>query len=250
MLIVSRPDGWLAVTQAAHAAMAGVFADAWEEDRFPAPDRAADLRLAIREHELGWAEWDQRPELDPATGLPFTPVSLDPAVHLPMQLEGPRELARTNVYAGLLASLKHAGMYQRPKPTALIRRRHRLVRSYLRKAAEMNAELRRRVSVAGAEIERDRKLVRIWDGLSHDLLLDRAPCVRGPVPTAGEDVFHLQLVPTVRGVEMSPWPFTGSRLRVEVQGRLLRDTFTDEHAMRVALDQASAVTVGYDLWPA
>jgi hypothetical protein len=63
-------------------------------------------------------------------------------------------------------------------------------------------------------------------------------------------VFDLHLRPTDRGVEISPWPFTGHHLRVEVEGRLLRETFTDQEALRAALERAPAFVSSYDLWAA
>jgi hypothetical protein len=250
VILVRHPGGHVAVAQAEHAAMCGELACAWGNGRFGSVEPEAEVRLAAEQHELGWVDWDRAPTLDPATGLPFSVRDLDPEVHLPMQLEGPRRLASQSPYAGLLALLKHRSMYQPPRALALLRPDGRRVRSYLQQSHSLGEDLRAQVAAGDEEIERNWRLVRAWDGLSHDLLLERAPCTRPDVPDAAGELTDLRLERRDGALTVDPWPFADDRVRLAVRGRLLHETFDDQERMRAALAGAPEVELVYDLVPA
>lgn len=247
MILAPHPDGHVAVTQAEHAAMAAAIADSWGNERFGTLEPREPVRLAAERHEMAWEEWDRSPELDPATGLPFTVSALDPVVHLPMQVEGPRRLGEQSAYAGLLASLKHASMYERPSALGMLRSRARHVRAYLDASCELQADLRARVDADDAEVERNWRLVRTFDALSHDLLLDRAPCARSGVPAAAGAKLELSLERHDGGHTLDPWPFASGAVTLDVRGRMLEGTFSDEERMRTALASAPEVVLTYEL---
>ncbi len=250
MILVAHRDGIVAVSQADHAAMCAEFAGAWGNERFGAIRPAGVVRLAAEQHELGWRKWDDAPTLDPASGLPYTVRTLDPAVHLPMQLEGPRELAAQDPYAALLVAKKHASMYAPPTTIGrLLRSRDRAVHAFLQRSAALQEDLRAGLDVSDEELERNWRLVRAFDALSHDLLLDRAPCIRPGVPAA-EGAVELRLERCDGGHALDPWPFGPDRVRVHAAGRLLDERFTDEQRMRAALAAAPRITLAYDLVPA
>jgi Protein of unknown function (DUF3891) len=247
VIIIAHPDGHVAVAQADHARMCGELARCWGNERFGQVEPADEVYLAAEQHELGWAEWDRSPTLDPSTGLPFTVLDLELVIHLPMQIEGPRKLASVSPYAALLASLKHTSMYDRPHITGLLRPKGRQVRSYLDRSRALQAELRTELPIGDAEIERNWRLVRTWDGLSHDLLLERAPCTRREVPAAGGTAVELRLRREDGIHTLDPWPFADDRVRVHAQGRLLKQTFSDQERMRAELAEAPRVTLSYEL---
>jgi Protein of unknown function (DUF3891) len=247
VILVAHDGGHVAVTQAAHAAMCVELGRAWGNARFGAVEPADEVLLAAEEHELGWREWDRAPELDPATGLPFSVRDLDLDVHLPMQVDGPRELADRSPYAALLASLKHASMYSRPSPLGLVRADGRRVRDFLDRSRALQTELRARLDLGDDEVERNWRLVRAWDALSHDLLFDRAPCTRPAVPAAGGDAVDLRLERRGGAHVLNPWPFAADRVEVHAAGRLLEAPFDDQERMRGALAAAPEVTLTYEL---
>jgi hypothetical protein len=250
VIVVRQPGGHVAIEQAEHAAMCGQLARVWGNARFGTVEPEAEVRLAAEQHELGWADWDQSPTLDPATGLPHAVRDLALEVHLPMQLEGPRRLAARSPYAGLLALLKHTSMYQPPGALGRLGADGRRVRSYLRESRSLGEDLRAQVGAGDDEIERNWRLVRAWDGLSHDLLLERAPCTRADVPDAEGALVELRLDRADGAVTLHPWPFAEDRVRLAMRGRLLHETFDDEARMRAALAEAPAVELTYDLAPA
>ena len=246
MLVVPHERGHVAVTQMEHAAMCAELAAVWGGGAFGPVEPADELHLAAGEHELGWIAWDRSPTLNPATGLPFTVIELDLAEYIQFQLDGPRRLAERSPYAALLTVHHHMSFYRRPTALGLLRARGRLIRSHLARSAAYRDELRERVDATDEEIERNWRLVRAWDGISHQLLYDRLPTSRR-VPAADGGEVELQLERHDGALTLDPWPFTAPEVTVRAQGRLLETTFTDQAQMRTALEQAPRIALEYDL---
>ena len=218
--------------------MCAELAAAWGGEGFGPVEPAEELRLAAGEHELGWIAWDQAPTLNPATGLPFTVIELDLEHYIQFQLDGPRRLAERSPYAALLTVHHHMSFYDRP--------RDELVRSHLARSAAYRDELRSRVDATDEEIERNWRLIRAWDGISHELLYDWLPTTRG-VPDAEGGEVELRLEHRDGAITLDPWPFTAPEVTVRAQGRLLERTFTDQERMRKALAEAPKMTLEYEL---
>jgi hypothetical protein len=101
-------------------------------------------------------------------------------------------------------------------------------------------------------IKRNQKLVATWDALSLILCQN----VSGEqqveqVPTVdGETVLKLTHVnDDPHQITISPWPFQESEVTVVYEGRLLRETFTDEAAMREALKSDHWISLSTILKP-
>jgi hypothetical protein len=98
-------------------------------------------------------------------------------------------------------------------------------------------------------IRRNRMLVATWDAISlivcqnlQDEQVEQVPTVDGETTlklTNINDDPHL--------VAVSPWPFQDSQVTLVYEGRLLRETFTDEVAMREALRSDCWVTLSTTL---
>jgi hypothetical protein len=81
------------ITQPDHARLAGDIAEAWEADGWSLHPRREVLLLAIREHDNGWMEPDQNPEVDPQTGHPYDFVSAPEEVKQAIWPRGVERLA-------------------------------------------------------------------------------------------------------------------------------------------------------------
>lgn len=207
------------IAQGEHARQCAELARAW------AGSPSDEVVLAAEQHELGMLEWDREPDLDPESGLPRTITRMRLEVHLPLRLDGPRRLAKRSPYAALLASLHHVSFYRKPPAYRLLRRAGRLIGSYLRESAAFQAELRSRLDAPAEQVERDWRLVRAWDGISHVLMHESAP------PADALD----------------PWPFARDRVDVPMQARLLDSTFSDREALHRALAEAPLIELPYAL---
>jgi hypothetical protein len=109
-VIVRELDGrWIVIEQAEHARHAGAIAEAWDRGGLgPLP---ASLITAARLHDIGWAEWDREPALDPMTGGPANFTSVRDDRHSGFYARGIRSVAREEAYAGYLVSLHASGIY-------------------------------------------------------------------------------------------------------------------------------------------
>ena len=219
--------------------MCAELAAAWGGGAFGPMEPAEELRLAAAEHELRWIAWDRSPTLNPATGLPFTVIELDLEEYIRFQLDGPRLLAERSPYAALLTVHHHMSFYDP-------RRRDPLVRSHLERSAAYRDELRAQVDATDDEIERNWRLIRAWDGISHELLYDWLPA-RRPVPDAEGNDVELSIERRDGALTLTPWPFAATRVTVRAQGRLLETTFTDQEQMHRALAEAPEITLEYEL---
>jgi hypothetical protein len=243
------------VWQRAHAAMCAQLARAWGNETFGGFEPRAPVELAAERHELGME--GERPVLNPATGLPKEYDDLSHAEHLPVQFDGPERLAEIDPYAGLLASLHHASFYRRTSPLAALTRDGRIERRELRRTERLQAHLREQLRPDEAQVDRNRRLVRYWDGLSHDLLARRWPRVRGGVPAAngdrdirlatnGQGGFAATRDPNV-GLTLAPWPFANGRERVAATGKLLTGRYTTDAELLAAFEAAPEIELAFVL---
>lgn len=239
----------MAIAQQAHAWMCGQLARAWGNERFGAVEPAEEVCLAAEQHEGGMALWDLEPELDPDTGAARTVRAMDLDVHLPLRFESSRRLTSQSRYAALLATLHHVSFYDRPPAHGKLKRAGRQIAGYLDRCADLERSLRATVDAGEAEIERNWRIVRAIDGLSHDLLLERVPCTRENVPVAGGALVPLAIEKRDGRYAVDPWPFAADRVVARCEGRLLAGGFTEEEAMRAALREAPWVDLAYELTP-
>jgi hypothetical protein len=227
--------------------MCGQLARAWGNERFATP--AEEVCLAADQHEIGMLEWDRAPELDAASGLPKPVTRMDLSTHLPLRLRGPERLAAQSPYAALVASLHHTSFYAKPHPLGLVRRPGRQIRAYLRRSADFQERMRTEAGASDAEIERDWRLVRTWDALSHTLLQDRVPRTLEGVPAAAGEWVGLDVSARDGTYTVDPWPFASRRVVVNSEGWLLERAFGDPDELHRALASAPRIELSYELEP-
>src|SRR5688572_28612195 len=105
-----RPDGdsFLCIGQSSHAWISGQMARAWADPFEP----YEEVCLAAEQHDVGMAEWDLAPALNPETGLPVAFTEMPFSVHSALWLEAPKRLVTTSVYAAALVSLHGTRLYE------------------------------------------------------------------------------------------------------------------------------------------
>ena len=204
--MILRPDG-LGVPQTAHSTLAGRLAEAWEIDGdLPAPE----LRAAAALHDVGWADWERAPRLDPDTGRPPAFHELPGHEHAEIWTRGTDTAATFGRWVGLLVSL-HC--------TRLMGRRRRAgsagpeVEALVAREVVRQRELR--AGLDDGVVERASDLIARWDGLSLDLCAGREP-------------------------DLDPWPFARDRVSLRVDARelaLLGDPARGWRTLTFALDR-------------
>ncbi|HEX6457882.1 MAG TPA: DUF3891 family protein [Thermoleophilaceae bacterium] len=217
MLIREEQDGsFLAIGQASHAWLSGQLARAWGNERFGAVEPWEEVCLGAEQHDVGWAEWDLHPELDPGTGRPHTFISLPLPQKLELWSRAARKVISQSRYAALLVSMHGTALFERWPPKG----HDALLRSFLDEQHALQRDL-----AAGfdpEELRRNQKLVFAWDYISLALCLDWAPAEVKDVPTASGEPVTLELGED--GV-LDPWPFRADAVHLKVDGRRWNGSF-------------------------
>jgi Protein of unknown function (DUF3891) len=246
VLLPDRYGTRFAIGQTSHAWISGQLARAWGNGQFPAPEPFEEVCLASEQHDIGWAGWDVRPSLNPDTRLPYTFMELPLSEHIEIWSGAPARLLAQSRYAALLVSMHGTTLQTRRDLDKLEPAERALVERYLKEQRELQDELIGLLAADRDELDRNRRLIWAWDGISLALclgwqtLMNDVPGATGSVELSlrmtGADQFALH-----------PWPFAADRLDVRCEGRELAGTFDDEHAMREALDRAPSTRLSFTL---
>ena len=141
-MVLRRDErGVVAVGQAAHAWLCGQLARAWGNAHFDPVVPLAEVALGAEQHDVGMAEWDLHPTLNPATGLPQSFTEMDLAANLALWRAGPIRLITQSRYAALLATMHGRRLYERRDLSSAPRREARLITGFLADSRAQEASL-------------------------------------------------------------------------------------------------------------
>lgn len=243
MVLRESGDDVLCIGQASHAWISGQLARFWGNDRFARPEPFADVCLGAEQHDVGMAEWDLRPRLNPDTGRPRSFMEMPLATHLELWSAAPRKALTQSPYAALLVSMHGAALYARrdtkepdPEDSAAVRR-------FLAEQERFQDDLLASMGEAPERARVNQRLVWALDFLSLGLLLGWAPDTTMAPTRPGEPDAELTLEEgTVR-----PWPFGPGEVRVHAHGRRLRGRHDSQEALDEALARAPWEVVAFSL---
>jgi hypothetical protein len=250
-LVLLREDGdaVIAIGQASHAWLAGQLARAWGNERFAAPEPREEVCLAAEQHDVGMAEWDLRPSLNPQTGRPHSFLELPVSTHVGLWTAAPAKLLSQCQYAALLVSMHGAALNERRDLAKLDPGDRDLVSGYLDGQRALQAALAAQLGADPGELARNLRLLQTWDSLSLAACsLWRSATLSG-VP-AGDDSLDIELATAAADrFTVDPWPFNAERLEVRCEGRRLEGRFDTEAQLHEALERAPVVTLVFALEP-
>jgi hypothetical protein len=255
LLIRAEGEGVVLVGQPSHAWLSGQLSRAWGADGFGEVRPWEEVCLAAEQHDVGMADWDLSPSLNPVTGLPHSFMEMPLGTHLTLWSRAPERLLAQSRYAALLVSMHGTALYERRNLEALAPQDAGAVRAYLdaqqRFQSGLLEDLRGDPEMAAHAtpevVRRNQRLVWTWDYLSLALCLEWCPCAVADVPTEGAPA-RVSLDRTPDGaLTLRPWPFRAPRLLLHCEGRRLSGRFEDERAMRKALSAAPWVTLPFEL---
>lgn len=251
MLLRPTDDGLLAIGQASHAWISGQLARVWGNAAFGAVVPREEVCLAAEQHDVGMAEWDLRPALDPETSRPRDFLHLPVEVHLKLWRAAPAKLLTQSAYAALLCSMHGTALQRFRDLDAIPAHDADDVRAYLTEQRLLQDRLRAALGRPEGEVERNQQLLWTWDALSLALCLDWAPYTQREVPTAdGETELRLLTDDLGGGHSVDPWPFVTDVVTVHAEGRLLpADRFADEEELHAALAAAPLRRLQFALRP-
>ena len=255
MVLRRDGDGVIAIGQPAHAWVSGQLARAWGNPHFGGVEPREEVCLAAEQHDIGMAAWDAEPELNPDTGFPQSFLEMDVGRHLELWSRAPLLARSQSRYAALLVSMHGTTLYamrdldREPPDVAAA------IRDYFAAQAGFQEELlatlrddpRYAEHAAPAAVDRNRRLMSAWDGISLALCLARFPWTLRDVPAARGERIEMTVTEAGEIAVVDPWPFATTRLTVRCDGRRLEERFDDESEMRRALDRAPWTTLEFVL---
>lgn len=257
MLVAETADHYRFVTQTAHAAVAGQFAESWGRNEFESPTPRAAVVAAVHNHDNGWWAYDRRPHLDGGTPVGFRDVP--PETWVGFYESGIESVAGMDRYAGLLASMHGSGLRRQryglspampadqpayePFVAAEERRQRQLAEAMTDADDDRLTAADRTLLDAlhesgtappepGSRLWRNYRLLQAWDRLSLAVCgtLDPGETTDiGPVPTAEDEVTLTVEARPDEQFQIEPYPFWTAPLLLSVPVRRVRvDGFETE----------------------
>ena len=117
MIVQDHGNELVIIRQTDHALLSGFFARELGNELFTRPQPFDSFRLAAAEHDNGWSDWELRPQVDRATFSPYTFMSIPTEQHIEIYKRGIDRIVQQDRYAGLLAAMHAAGLYDRARAT-------------------------------------------------------------------------------------------------------------------------------------
>jgi hypothetical protein len=224
-----RADG-ICIGQASHAWVSGQLARAWAGDL---PHREA-VCLAAEQHDVGMAQWDLTPALDPETGWPVSFMRMPRELHIALWSAAPQRLFTQSRVAALLVSLHGTKLYERIE----VAPEHAdAVGAHLAGQRVLQERLAAEAGLGWDALRELQALLFAWDWLSLALCLDWAPS------TLEEGPIRLRLA----GGTVEPWPFAADAVTVGCEGRRLQERCATEAELHAALERAPRVALEWTL---
>jgi Protein of unknown function (DUF3891) len=228
VLLREDGDAVVCIGQLAHSWLSGQLARAWARD--PVEPRE-EVCLAAQQHDIGMADWDAAPELNPDTGRPYSFMEMPVQTHMRLWTQAPHRMRPQSRFAAVLVSMHGTALYEMRNLDRMSDDEAAAVRGYLRDQRALQE--RWSEGLDREALRRGQRLVWILDFLSLGL------CLRWERRSV-EGV-------TLREGTIEPWPFRDDDVTVRTEGRRLEGRFDDEDEMRAALDAAPWVELRFEL---
>ena len=214
MLIHHDGDHMVCIGQASHAWVSGQLARRWGNERFPRPEPFDEVCLGAEQHDIGMAEWDLAPTLDPNTGGPTVFMRMPLETHLELWSAAPGKVLTQSPYAALLVSMHGHALYARRDTGEPDTDDSRAVSRFVEAQEAFQRDLLARLDEDPDRARANQKLVWALDFLSLAPIMGWFPDdVPGPdgtpiaVKPAGDNAFTAD-----------PWPFDTDELQRPLPG--------------------------------
>jgi hypothetical protein len=249
MIVREMADGQLlCINQMAHSMMAAVFCRHWGNDEFAPPIPYEPVMLGIAQHDNGWYDWEQSPQLR-HDGYPMDflhgPVGRE---KLELWQGGIERVYLQHPYAGLIAGQHAAWMHAESLPTLAGEERcetqafidaqsERIVhtRRYWRDS-ETTGELLDEVNLIA-----NTRLLQFGDTASLQVTMPWESERTFPYCPyrGGTDYVSIRMCHDHRAITFDPWPYNIDSFQVSVHGKLLSQRyFCNQEAYHAALAAA------------
>jgi hypothetical protein len=235
MLIVDTGDAWTAITQPAHAWLAGQLARSWGAGDIAPPEPWADVCLGVEQHDVAWAQYDRRPPLHAQSGRAASFIEAPLRERHVIWHDAPQRVLAQSPWAALLVSLHGTNIHTRYVSLEhLPPEEAEIVGAYLEDQRALQDRLIALIDTTRAAAERQADLLFALDALSLSLCHGWPERELPPV-----DGLAVRYLPTgEREATLDPWPFAAPVVHGSLGVRTLSGRFTDAAALHAALDAA------------
>jgi hypothetical protein len=147
MVVAEGPNQYVLYAQNDHGDLAGQFAAHWGNETFAPLQPRNSMVFVAEAHDNGWWHWDIDPEVDDQ-GVPIT-FRRTPRERLYTFInKGIANIMEKDLYAGLIASMHHAGLPQHRYGTlpAVPRRQDEHTQAFIREREPFNQNLMAKVA--------------------------------------------------------------------------------------------------------
>jgi hypothetical protein len=245
VLVRIDEEGALAIGQLSHAWVSGQLARAWGNELVVPPDPREEIALGAEQHDIGWARFDLEPPFNPQTGLPLNFLELSVEQHLAIWRGAPERVLSQSMHAALVVSLHGRSLSE--LRVAVAPEQLPALEGHIAEESERQDRLSALLGVSQAQLERTRRQMWTWDGLSLALCNRWRPFTAKDVP--GRDGLLDITLSEAPGdaCTLDPWPFASERVEVRCEARRLAARYEDEAAMRRALERWDTLTLTFVL---
>lgn len=168
---------WILVTHPDHARLAGEFADAWGNARFPRPQPFSHIAYAIYHHDDGWKPRDAEPSLtkqnrpEAFTKALVGAYSAFEEIDLPSYLgvrgRATADVAAGDEYAGILVSMHTCNLLTEQADLSTIRPEHRPAHAqFIAEQRAWQATTAAKLGAKAEELQRGFEFLQCCDNLS------------------------------------------------------------------------------------
>jgi hypothetical protein len=218
-----RPE-WLLISQVKHAEISGTICEYWSAVQALPADVLSEVLVAVEEHDDGWMEWEQAPEVDAETGRPreFTEMPLSESLVIwSRSIDKSIELGDLAPYmiSGHFCALMHRFTHWRHQGLQVVA----LGEAFLSEQQTKQAiwlEHWRAVDTVTRTVELAQQAVRwlqLFDALSLWLCCAEQKDTQEFEPPVGPKFTLIPRSPEV--ILVQPWPFDVMSLYLPISGR-------------------------------
>jgi hypothetical protein len=256
MLVRRDEASLILIPQPCHSWLSGQLARAWGGTDFEPPSPFEAVCLAVEQHDIGWLDWDQRPQLDSKTGLPREFWTVPAVDHTAFWSDGVRRALVFGRYPALLVSLHGTTIYALTfDPSTASRDNAEAVKTFLAEQrlfqqttlSSLRADPSTADDATADNVERNRLLVRALDAMSlHACWGLQKEVVITDVPSSGEGCRSLTLRPGSAQPDeiiVDPWPFRSDRLVLKAEGKRVAGPFRTDDDLQRAFEAAQSVMI-------
>jgi hypothetical protein len=248
------------ISQPSHAWLSGQLARAWGNDSFMTCEPFSEVCLAAEQHDIGWIDWEQNPEMNKKTGYPYNFLDMPFKSHLDIWRKGSRWAMMQNTYSALLISFHNQFLLNMhdfsDEPSGYMELAERFQKDekqlQLRMIEELHNDPYYYAYVGEDRLDFNKKMIRVWDyfslllctGLKSDEIIKDVPTGFDTVSTVNLQQYEGDKCK----IRVNPWPFQSESLEVYCEAITVMESFTDESDMQARLKEHDKKRVKFSLF--